>query len=288
MPTPSPLQRALEWTVQYEGDWVQGRREGHGTRYYSNGETYTGHFAANLRHGSGRYEYESGDVYAGQWLDDKRQGAGTVYFGTGDIFIGNFMLDRREGLGTLYMMSRQKKYIAEYVADSPRCGTVMEIDDADLAPIKGHLAQLAVAHKLDKMAAGEAVLRLPELQLQQPNKVLAAQVVAVRCTRAAGSKALREVQVRSQRHMLSSPCTNAHASFLAGGACHGCLMLLEAHCTIPEVRSCAVDPQSLSAPTGSRATGFSHYTSQGKAPACALLHFLVQGCSCLLMSTLHC
>ena len=28
--------------LQYEGEWVRGRREGHGTCYYYNGETYQG------------------------------------------------------------------------------------------------------------------------------------------------------------------------------------------------------------------------------------------------------
>ncbi|GFH14159.1 uncharacterized protein HaLaN_10158 [Haematococcus lacustris] len=32
--------------VQYEGDWVQGQRQGSGTRYYVNGETYIGQFVS--------------------------------------------------------------------------------------------------------------------------------------------------------------------------------------------------------------------------------------------------
>ena len=55
---------------------------------------------------------------------------------TGDIFIGNYLGDRREGMGTLYMMARQKKYVAEYVADQPKCGTVLEIEDTDLQPLQ--------------------------------------------------------------------------------------------------------------------------------------------------------
>lgn len=46
-PTPSRRGRpqthgSSEMVVQYEGEWVQGRRAGKGTRYYANGETYTG------------------------------------------------------------------------------------------------------------------------------------------------------------------------------------------------------------------------------------------------------
>ncbi|GLC46295.1 hypothetical protein PLESTB_000996000 [Pleodorina starrii] len=187
-----------EWILQYDGDWIQGRREGYGTRYYPTGEVYSGDWVANIRHGTGRYEYANGDMYVGQWADDKRNGAGTLYMASGDIFIGNFMADRREGMGTLYMMARQKKYLAEYVRDSPRCGTVLEIDDSDLAPLRGHLASMAAARKLDAAAAGEAIARLPPLQLLQPSKVLAEQVVAVRRERQqGGSKALKAVQAAS-------------------------------------------------------------------------------------------
>lgn len=47
----------MQYTLQYEGDWVQGRREGEGTRWYLNGESYSGAFVANIRHGQGRYEF---------------------------------------------------------------------------------------------------------------------------------------------------------------------------------------------------------------------------------------
>ncbi len=33
---------------------------------------------------------------------------------------GNFIKDRKEGRGTLFMMSRQRKYIAEYVSNQPK------------------------------------------------------------------------------------------------------------------------------------------------------------------------
>ncbi|GFR43800.1 hypothetical protein Agub_g4924, partial [Astrephomene gubernaculifera] len=187
-----------EWILQYDGDWIQGRREGYGTRHYSSGEMYSGDWVANLRHGTGRYEYASGDLYVGQWADDKRNGAGTMYMASGDIFIGNFMSDRREGMGSLYMLARQKKYVAEYVADTPRCGTVLGIEDSELAPLRGHLISLAAARKLDAAAAGEIIARLPPLQLLQPSKVLAEQVVAVRRGRQqGGSRMLRAVQAAS-------------------------------------------------------------------------------------------
>mmetsp|Transcript_12168 Transcript_12168/g.21804 ORF Transcript_12168/g.21804 Transcript_12168/m.21804 type:complete len:543 (-) Transcript_12168:277-1905(-) len=218
--------------LQYEGSWVHGRREGRGTRYYPNGEVYTGDWMANLRHGIGRHEFENGDVYSGEWADDKRTGRGTMYFRNGDIFVGVYLNHKREGQGTLYLMSRQKKYIAEYVNDNPTCGTYLEIMDEDLRPLQpqGFLHKLAVHHRLQNAAdasnaaaaaAAEAANAglspdlvsaaavaaasaanpnhsLPPIDLQQPNKVLALQVANVRRDRQElGNVALRAVQSSS-------------------------------------------------------------------------------------------
>lgn len=79
-----------QFELQYEGEWVQGRREGLGTRYYHNNESYSGQFVANIRHGFGRYFFNNGDVYAGEWVDDRRTGRGTYYHANGDIFVGEW------------------------------------------------------------------------------------------------------------------------------------------------------------------------------------------------------
>lgn len=185
------------FTLDYEGEWVQGSRIGVGTRYYPNGETYSGDFVSNVRHGRGRYFFANGDMYAGEWLDDKRTGHGTYYYANGDIFTGNFNKDKKEGMGTLYMMSKQRKYIAEYVEGAPKCGTMLDIDDDDLEPLRGQLKALALQKQLDMAASGEAVRRLPEIELLQPNKVLAGELVDVRKGRTEGSKDLKALQSSS-------------------------------------------------------------------------------------------
>lgn len=38
--------------------------------------------------------------------------------------------------------------------NAPKCGDYMEIEDGDLQPLQGHLANLALHKKLDKMAHG--------------------------------------------------------------------------------------------------------------------------------------
>ena len=67
---------------------------------------------------------------------------------------GSFIRDRKEGMGTLYMMTRQKKYAAEYVNDHPKCGTYLALDDDEIAPLKGQLRSIALQKKLDLTATG--------------------------------------------------------------------------------------------------------------------------------------
>ena len=66
------LKSNKQWELEYEGEWVQGMRQGRGLRQYSNGEQYEGDFSAGQRHGYGRYTFANGDVYAGEWVDDRR------------------------------------------------------------------------------------------------------------------------------------------------------------------------------------------------------------------------
>jgi hypothetical protein len=60
--------------LQYDGEWVCGFREGHGSQFYWTGETYHGELVQNKRHGHGRMEYKCGDVYEGQWVRDRKHG----------------------------------------------------------------------------------------------------------------------------------------------------------------------------------------------------------------------
>lgn len=84
----SHLQGRQQWVLEYEGEWVQGVRQGRGVRDYASGESYEGDFSAGMRHGQGRYAFANTDVYAGEWVDDRRTGHGTYFYANGDVFIG--------------------------------------------------------------------------------------------------------------------------------------------------------------------------------------------------------
>jgi hypothetical protein len=86
---------------------LQGRRHGHGTYFYANGEVYCGDFQDDQRHGFGRMQYQNGDVYEGWWEHDHTYGPGRLASKDADvIFEGMFVNGRREGLGTLLCISR--------------------------------------------------------------------------------------------------------------------------------------------------------------------------------------
>src|SRR5690606_27847137 len=58
----------------YEGDWVNGLREGSGRELMANGDMYIGQFKDNRRNGKG--VFSNGDTYDGEWEDGYLMGQG--------------------------------------------------------------------------------------------------------------------------------------------------------------------------------------------------------------------
>ena len=53
--------------VEYYGQWHHGKRQGHGTYTFKNGDTYEGEWVSGLREGCGKYTKANGDSYTGVW-----------------------------------------------------------------------------------------------------------------------------------------------------------------------------------------------------------------------------
>uniref|UniRef100_A0A061S1V4 MORN repeat-containing protein 3 n=1 Tax=Tetraselmis sp. GSL018 TaxID=582737 RepID=A0A061S1V4_9CHLO len=181
------------YRLQYDGEWIQGRREGHGIRYYPTNEVYTGDFVNNERHGYGRMDYGNGSSYEGQWVAGRKRGLGTLYFANGDFFVGYFMDDKREGLGTLYMVEKGKKMIGEWVSDSCTSSSVLQIEDGELSPLDDDLRE-TIEMSMAEVAEETEQLVLPKLDLKQPNKLLARQFAGIRKMRMQDSKAQKTSQ----------------------------------------------------------------------------------------------
>ena len=53
----------------YEGEWKNGREEGHGNKVWPDKESYGGQWRGGLRHGQGRAVFSNKDTYVGDFSD---------------------------------------------------------------------------------------------------------------------------------------------------------------------------------------------------------------------------
>ncbi len=59
----------------YEGEFIHGEIEGHGTRYHAMSDNkYSGQFHMGEMHGQGVMNYKDGSIYEGDWFRNLRQG----------------------------------------------------------------------------------------------------------------------------------------------------------------------------------------------------------------------
>lgn len=85
----------------YEGDVVDGVREGSGRVTWQNGDEYVGEFKNGLRHGKGRFRWESGNSYEGDYFEGMRHGNGCFVWKNGDRYVGEFEYGQRTGNGRM-------------------------------------------------------------------------------------------------------------------------------------------------------------------------------------------
>ncbi|MBE6901472.1 MAG: hypothetical protein E7478_03275 [Ruminococcaceae bacterium] len=86
---------------RYEGELVNGIREGRGTMYFKSGNIYKGEWHNGLMHGFGEFIYKSGEHYVGDFINGKFGGQGRFTYPNGIIYDGSFLNGKREGDGTL-------------------------------------------------------------------------------------------------------------------------------------------------------------------------------------------
>jgi len=84
---------------KYEGDYINGKREGKGTYSYNSGDIYEGEYKNDLKDGYGIYKYSNGDVYEGNYKEGYFDGKGIYKYADGDIYNGEYKKDLRDGQG---------------------------------------------------------------------------------------------------------------------------------------------------------------------------------------------
>lgn len=90
----------------YEGDWINGIREGNGTMVWKNGGKYVGNWKSGVRNGYGTHHYADGEIYEGNWLAGKQHGKGKITFASDDssnrkYYDGEWVSGIRQGMGTM-------------------------------------------------------------------------------------------------------------------------------------------------------------------------------------------
>ena len=85
----------------YIGELLNNQLHGKGILYYKDGKIeYDGDFIKGKREGKGKYFFENGYYYIGEWLNNFMNGKGTVYYNNGTIlYEGDWVGDKKEGNG---------------------------------------------------------------------------------------------------------------------------------------------------------------------------------------------
>jgi len=93
---------------RYDGEIIDGMRNGFGTYYYKNGERFEGNWYKNQKHGRGTFFDKSGEVYEGMWNNNKKEGVGTYYYNNGERYYGEWKNDKKQGRGIINYGDGQK------------------------------------------------------------------------------------------------------------------------------------------------------------------------------------
>ncbi|XP_034840456.1 MORN repeat-containing protein 3-like [Maniola hyperantus] len=88
--------------LEYRGEWVRGKPEGVGWRYYENGDIYFGFWKRGQWHGYGKMWYQNGTYYVGYWNMSKREGLGMFVQENGNRYEGHWENNVKDGLGRFY------------------------------------------------------------------------------------------------------------------------------------------------------------------------------------------
>jgi hypothetical protein len=92
---------------RYEGEFLNGKKNGHGVYTLANGDRYDGDFVEDKRTGHGVYTSAKGDQYDGDFVDGKENGHGVVTFGSrsqlaGTRYDGGFVNGKLTGRGVIF------------------------------------------------------------------------------------------------------------------------------------------------------------------------------------------
>jgi hypothetical protein len=99
---------------EYEGDVVQGKKEGKGILKFKDGTVYEGEFKDDDFNGNGILKYNNGRKYEGNFKEGKMDGNGKFIWEDGKTYIGSYVNDKKHGQGKL-IYNNDKYYEGSWV-----------------------------------------------------------------------------------------------------------------------------------------------------------------------------
>ena len=99
---------------EYEGDIVQGKKDGRGILKFRDGTIYEGEFRDDNFNGNGVLKYFNGRKYEGNFKEGKMDGNGKFTWEDGKTYIGDYVNDKKHGKGKL-MWNNEKYYEGSWV-----------------------------------------------------------------------------------------------------------------------------------------------------------------------------
>ena len=92
----------MEAKGKYEGDLINGKKQGKGTYTWPNGNKYIGEWKDNIINGKGEFIFNTGAKYNGNWKNNKFDGEGEFIWTNGDRYNGNWQNGKKNGHGIFY------------------------------------------------------------------------------------------------------------------------------------------------------------------------------------------
>lgn len=96
----------------YSGDFVGGRRQGHGVMTFNNHDMYDGEWKDDKMEGIGKYRFHDGKfhfiaTFEGKFMNSKPNGLGRLKYANGDTYFGHWVDGNRNGTGQLYSLTKR-------------------------------------------------------------------------------------------------------------------------------------------------------------------------------------
>jgi hypothetical protein len=112
----------------YEGEWINGKRDGYGRLRWNDGSLYTGYFLNDKACGFGKLLHADGDIYLGYWDDDRAHGMGKYFNNRGASYEGFWALDKQNGYGN-ETWPKGSNFEGEYVDGAKHGFGVLLLED---------------------------------------------------------------------------------------------------------------------------------------------------------------